>query len=303
MKEVKKRASKSKHRAPKKRFFLDVLNENDQFGKIIKLPLRYLSATTVVLLLLVMASLFALTNQHDVITFTVAIAVVILAYGWRDLVGTPSRHGALFTILVVGIINIIVIRLTGDLAWAGISAGLSVLIAAIVEMQRAMPRLNLIESISTSVFGALVAIIGSGWVALESSQLWSTILLACTIMVAAAVVGNQVGTTLLTNAIGAVSAGSLSGLALGFVATQLDNHQRIAHLALDSLSTKIDPTLGIIILTTSLGFALGGVITTVDALFGEYNRQCNEKAAFARGAMKFLLAVMPIYVLIRTGAF
>ncbi|MCS4484685.1 hypothetical protein NXS08_04185 [Gleimia sp. 6138-11-ORH1] len=303
MKESKFSASTGKHSATKKRFFLDILNENEQFGRVIKLPLRYLSATTVVLLLLFMAIFFGLTGQRDIITFTVAVAVVVLAYGWHDLVDAPTRNSSLITILLVGIINIIVIRLTGDLAWAGISAGLSILIAAVAETLRSAPRLNLLESLSSSVFGALVAIIGSGWVALETSQLWSTILLACTIMVAAAVVGNQVGSTLRTNAIGALVAGSISGLLLGLLATQLSNFQRIAHLALESLSSKIDPLLGMLFLTTSLGFALGGVITTVDALFGEHKRRRSEKAAFARGAMKFLLVVMPIYVLIRTGAF
>lgn len=295
---------KRKARQPKKkRFFLDKLNENERFGRIINVPLSYLSATTVVGLLTFMAVAFLLTGQPDVITFTVVFAIAILAYGWRELVDSPSRNGALATIALVGISNTLLIRLTYDLAWAGISIALSVLIAAIVEMLRPLPRPRLIESISASVFGALVAVVGSGWVALESSQLWSTILLACSITVAGAVIGNQFGTTLKGNAFGAVAAGTLSGAALGGIALLRGAHHQIVHLSFSAFTDAVNPILGIFMLTCGLGFALGLVIALVDALFGDYHRNYNERGAFARGAMKFLLAVLPIYILIRTGAF
>ncbi|EEH64598.1 hypothetical protein HMPREF0044_0335 [Gleimia coleocanis DSM 15436] len=296
-------ASHPANKSQTNRFFFDVLNRNDQFGNLIKLPLSYLSASTVVVLLFLTTVLFALTRIPDIITFTVVIAIVILAYGWKDLVEAPSEHGGLITILSVGIPNLLVIRLTGDLAWAGISLGITVLVAALYEMSRPLPRENLVESLASSVFGGIVAIVGSAWVALESSQLWATILLACTVMVAAAVVGNQFGSTLRANAIGAILGGAFSGVVLGFIAVAIDTHQRFLHLALNSFLMKVSPTIGILLLTISLGLALGAVITAIDALFGEHNRKCSEKGAFARGAMKFLLAVLPIYVLVRTGAF
>lgn len=289
--------------ALRKRFFYDTLNKNDQFGQLIKLPLSYLSASTVVALLLTTTILFSLTQLPDVITITVVAAIIILAYGWKDLVQAPTEKAGLITILTVGIPNLLVIRLTGDLAWAGITLGITIIIAALYEMSRPLPRENLVESISTSVFGGLVAIVGSAWVALESSQLWSSILIACTVMVGAAVIGNQAGTTIKSNAIGALAGGAVSGAVLGLIAVALDTHQRFVHLAINSLLDRFSPTFGILLLAITLGIALGAVITAIDALFGEHHRKCTEKGAFARGAMKFLLAVLPIYVLVRTGAF
>lgn len=290
-------------RTPKKRFFIDKLNDSERFGKIINLPLSYLSATTVVLLLTFMSLAFLLTGLADVITFTGVFAVLILAYGWSELVDAPTHRGSMTVITLIGILNLLIIRLTNDLAWVGISVAFSVLVAALAEMLRSTPRPRLVESLSSSVFGSLIAIVGSGWVALESSQLWSTILISCSLIVAAAVIGNQFGTTLKGNAIGALTMGTVSGTVLGGIAVALGAHQQIVHLSFNTFTDKLNPISGIFLLTSTLGFALGLVITLVDALFGDYQRNCNERGAFARGAVKFLLAVLPIYVLIRTGAF
>ncbi|MDO5722541.1 MAG: hypothetical protein Q4P06_08415 [Actinomycetaceae bacterium] len=271
-------------------------------NRLLSVPLNYLSATTVILLAAGMTALYLSTQIRDVVTVTVIIAIIVLANGWSGLVHSPTRYAPALTILVVGIGSTIAVRATGDLAWATVAVGVAVVVAALAEMARPLPREDLVRSISASVTGALVAILGSAWVGLSSSPVWSIVMVGTALIVICAVVGNQFGTRVRARAVGAVLGGVVgSGLVAG-LAMVLKPHASLINL-LTPFNDPASPLLSLTIASLAMGFAIGGVIAFVDIIFGERIRRCTEAGAFARGAMKFLLVVMPIYILVRLGAF
>lgn len=269
---------------------------------IIEVPLRYLSASIVVVLSLVMATAYSITQLRDVVTITVVFAILILANGWSGLVHTPSRYPAAITATLIGVSTVFAVRITDDMAWGTVALGATVLVAAIVEMGRPQPREDLVKSISASAAAGLTAILGSAWVSLTTSPLWSVILIGAAVVTSLTVVGNQVGTSVQANALGSLGVGMIAGLFMGGVAIILGQDTHIIALAFPKLPGSISPTASIVVTSGVLGLAIGAVIAIVDGLVGEHNRRCTEAGAFARGATKFLMAVVPIYILVHIGA-
>lgn len=275
---------------------------SERWGRILSVPLKYLSASTTMLLSLFMALGYLLTGQRDFVTVSVVFAILIMANGWNGLVRSPAKYPSAITTLVVGLLAVIAVRLTGDFAWATIVLGFTVAIAAIAEMMRPLPRENLVRSLSSSVFAGFVAIIGSAWIVLANSVLWAGIMTGAAVVVTFAVIGNQIGESAKANSIWALIFGAVSGLGLGGVAVQVGEGSRILRLAFPTLLGAIPPTVSVLVLSTIMGLAIGLIIALVDILFGEHTRRVSEAGAFARGAVKFMLVVMPIYVIVRVGA-
>lgn len=269
---------------------------------IIEVPLRYLSASIVVVLSLVMATAYSITQLRDVVTITVIFAILILANGWSGLVHAPNRYPAAITATLIGVSTVFAVRVTDDMAWGTVALGAAVLVAAIVEMGRPQPREELVESISASVTAGLTAILGSAWVSLTTSPLWSVILIGAAVVTSLTVVGNQFGSSVRANAVGSLGVGTAAGLFMGGVAALLGQDTHIIALAFPSLPGSLSPTVSIVVTSGVLGLAIGAVIAIVDGLVGEHNRRCTEAGAFARGATKFLMAVVPIYILVHIGA-
>lgn len=270
--------------------------------RILSVPLKYLSASVAILLSVFMAVGYLATGQRDFVTAAVVAAILIMANGWNGLVQTPVKYTSAVTVATVGLLSVLAVRITDDFAWATIVLGFSVAIATIMEMVRPLPRENLVRSLSSSVSAGFVAIIGSAWIVLSASQLWSAIMVGAAVSVTLSVIGNQIGTSAKANAIWALIFGSVSGLGLGAVAVQLGKQSQIVRLALPTLMGSVPSSVWVLILATILGLAIGLTIALIDILFGEHNRRVSETGAFARGAMKFLLVVMPIYVIVRIGA-
>lgn len=256
----------------------------------------------VVILSLFMAIAYSLTQWRDVVTITIVIAIVVLANGWSGLVHTPDRYPAAITTMIVGIPTVVIVRLTNDMAWGTIALGLTVLVAAVVEMGRPQPREDLVKSLSASVAAGLIAVLGSAWVSLTTSPLWSIILIGAAVVTSLTVIGDQFGTSLWSNTIGSLVVGTVSGILLGSVAIFMGRDAHIVALAFPALPGAGNSLISIMITSGVLGLAIGAVIAIVDGLVGEHNRRCTEAGAFARGAMKFLLAVTPIYLLVHVGA-
>ena len=275
---------------------------SERWGRILSVPLKYLSASTTVFLSLFMAIGYLLTNQRDFVTASVVLAILIVANGWNGLVRSPAKYPSAITTLVVGLFAVVAVRITGDFAWATIVLGVTVPIAAIAEMMRPLPRENLVRSLSSSVFAGFVAIIGSAWIVLAASELWAAVMTGAAVVVTFAVIGNQIGESAKANAIWALIFGTVSGLGLGALAIQLGQGSRIVRLAFPTLLGSIPPTVSVLLLAALLGLSVGLIIALVDILFGEHSRRVSEAGAFARGAVKFLLVIMPIYVLVRIGA-
>lgn len=256
----------------------------------------------VVILSLFMAVAYSLTQWRDVVTITIVIAILVLANGWSGLVHTPGRYPAAITSTVVGVATVFVVRLTNKMAWGTIALGLTVLVAAVVEMGRPQLREDLVKSLSASSAAGVVAVLGSAWVSLTTSPLWSVILIGAAVVTSLTVIGDQFGSSLWSNTIGSILVGTLSGILLGGIAIFLGQDAHIVALAFPSLPGTGNSIVSIMITSGILGLAIGAVIAIIDGLVGEHNRRCTEAGAFARGAMKFLLAVTPIYLLVHVGA-
>lgn len=249
-----------------------------------------------------MVGTYLLLTARDVVTVTVTVAILILANGWSGLVHCPTRYAPAATAILIGIPTLLAVRLTGDMAWATVGAGLTILIAALMEMARPLPRTDLVQSISASASAGLAVTVGSAWVALTASPLWSAIMISSAVVMAITVIGNQIGTTLRTNVIGALISGTTAGGILGFVAIALGQHRSIVSLIVPQSLTGLPEQTAVLIVGAVIGASLAVTIALIDALVGEHSRRCSEAGAFARGALKFLLAAMPIYIIVRIGA-
>lgn len=271
--------------------------------RILSIPLSYLSASVAAILSIFMAVGYLATGYRDFVTVSVVAAILILANGWSGLVPAPTKHTSAVTATTVGVLAVLAVRITDDMAWATISLGVAVLVAAIAEMARPLPRENLVQSISASTAAAVTAVLGSAWVGLATSKLWSAVLVGSAVVVTFAVIGNQIGKSAKANTIGALTLGSLSGLAMGLLAQYLGAELHLIQYAFPTLAGTFSPYVAVVIVSTVMGFAIGMTIALVDIVFGEHVRRCTEAGALARGAMKFLLVVMPIYVIVRIGGF
>lgn len=270
-------------------------------NRLITIPFNYLSASTVVVLATIMTGLYLATQWRDVVTVSVIVAIIILANGWSGLVHSPTRYAPALTALIAGIGSTLAVRATGDLAWATVGIGVSVVVAAIAEMARPLPREDLLQSIASSTSAAFVAVLGSAWVGLSSSPIWSIVMVGAALIVISSVIGNQFGTRVRARALGAVLGGLVGGFAVATIAYALKPRASLINL-LTPFNNPANPLLSVAIASLIMGVAIGLVIALVDMIFGERIRRCTEAGAFARGAMKFLLVVMPIYMLVRIGA-
>ncbi|WP_371151465.1 hypothetical protein ABYF34_01810 [Buchananella felis] len=92
-----------------------------------------------------------------------------LAYGWPSLIGIPSRRGGPLVIAFSGLSAIILLQLTGNYAWSVVVMGFALIAAFIHQMAREGGRPGLVESVAGIVTGALIALAGTGWLALTTS--------------------------------------------------------------------------------------------------------------------------------------
>lgn len=270
--------------------------------QILSIPTRYLSATIAILLAgsIVIGNL--VFDTRLVVSLVVGVAMVIFARGWADLVQTPVRYTSLVTILLVGLVTLAAISISDDFAWATVGLGMVVLVAAIMEATRPLPRTDLLHSLSASVFGGFVVVIGSAWVTLCESELWSAVMVTAALAFIVTVVGNQLGASAGANALWALLLGPLSAVVVTGIALAVGQPASLLSFAFSNTSSAVPAKLSFLLMSALIGLGVGGVIVIVDMLFGEHNRRFSEAGAFSRGAMKFLLAVMPIYVIVRVGA-
>lgn len=265
-------------------------------------PVRYLSASVAIILSVLMLIANLAFHNRVPVAVVVVIAIVVLANGWSDLVQAPERYTSAITILLVGGLTTVAVVLTDDFAWATIGLGMVVMIGAIMEMSRPQPRANLLQSLSASVFGGFVAVLGVAWMTLAGSPLWSVIMSIATVAIVLAVIGNQIGSTLKSNSIWAIVLGTLGSIATAALTIWLGGPGSILDMAFPSRLAGFSNVATAFLIAGLMGLGIGAVVALMDTLFGEHNRRISEAGAFARGAAKFLTAIMPIYVIVRVGA-
>lgn len=270
--------------------------------RLLTVPVRYLSASVAIILSVLMLIANLAFHNRVPVAVVVVIAIVVLANGWSDLVQAPERYTSAITILLVGGLTTVAVVLTDDFAWATIGLGMVVMIGAIMEMSRPQPRANLLQSLSASVFGGFVAVLGVAWMTLAGSPLWSVIMSIATVAIVLAVIGNQIGSTLKSNSIWAIVLGTLGSIATAALTIWLGGPGSILDMAFPSRLAGFSNVATAFLIAGLMGLGIGAVVALMDTLFGEHNRRISEAGAFARGAAKFLTAIMPIYVIVRVGA-
>lgn len=176
-----------------------------------------------------LAVLIAVAAHADatMLAGAVAATVVLMALGWSTLLGL--EHARRTTSLVVGVSGLAAAGLatrTVDLmqplaAFAGLMAG-CVLLAFAHQLLRRDGRRSLVESITATLSGQVIAVLGAGWILLPSTRLGLNGLLVAAAAAAATtlVVGLPIEDTLRGWA--AFAAGAVVGAITTFVVADGD---------------------------------------------------------------------------------
>ncbi len=98
----------------------------------------------------------------------VALLVVLLVLGWSRLTGSPAPGGATVVVLAAGVgAALIAWKTEGEpvLRHLPIVIAMALVLAFLAEMLRRDGRRGLVESVSGTVAGAVVAVAAAGWIA------------------------------------------------------------------------------------------------------------------------------------------
>ena len=97
----------------------------------------------------------------------VAVLVPAAAQGWPALVRARHDLGGTIVMTISGLSAAVSVYLLDDMGVAGLIMAFSILLAFVGQMLRRDGRHNLVEDLSSTVAGCLVAVSGSAWCALE----------------------------------------------------------------------------------------------------------------------------------------
>lgn len=180
---------------------------------------------------------------------TAAVLAVLLALGWPALAGLPFKPGSAAVVALGGVGAVVVVHLTVTQPYLRdlpVVFAAAILLAFLNELLRRDGRTRLVESVSGTVAGTLVAVAVAGWVAIgrtpggEPIVVVGALALAVGSVVVALHLRPWVGA--LATAGAAAGAGVLGGLLL----------------------PAIDPLAGAL-----LGLSVGVLVATLHALFDQ----------------------------------
>lgn len=180
---------------------------------------------------------------------TAAVLALLLALGWPALAGLPFKPGSAAVVALGGVGAVVVVHLTDTQPYLRdlpVVFAAAILLAFLNELLRRDGRTRLVESVSGTVAGTLVAVAAAGWVAIgrtpggEPIVVVGALALAVGSVVVALRLQPWVGA--LVTAAAAAGAGALGGLLL----------------------PAIDPLAGAL-----LGLSVGVLVATLHALFDQ----------------------------------
>ncbi|MEZ0447014.1 hypothetical protein [Cellulomonas sp. ICMP 17802] len=183
------------------------------------------------------------------LSIVAAVLAVVFALGWPSLAGLPFVAGSAAVVALGGVGAVAVVHLTTTqpfLRYLPVVFAASILLAFVNELLRRDGRARLVESVSGTVAGTLVAVAVAGWVAIGRTPGGEPLVVVGALALA---VGSAVVALHLTPWIGSlVTAGAAAGAgALGGL-----------------LLPGIDPLAGAL-----LGLAVGILVATLHALFDQ----------------------------------
>ncbi|WP_456846929.1 hypothetical protein [Cellulomonas sp. P5_C6] len=183
------------------------------------------------------------------LSIAAALLAIVFALGWPALADLPFKPGSAAVVALGGVGAVVVVHLTTDqpfLRYLPVVFAASILLAFVNELLRRDGRTRLVESVSGTVAGTLVAVAVAGWVAIgrtpgaESLVVVGALALAVGSAVVALHLAPWIGSLVTAGA--AAGAGALGGLLL----------------------PGIDPLAGAL-----LGLAVGILVATLHALFDQ----------------------------------
>ncbi len=155
------------------------------------------------------------------LTIVVGLLAVVFAFGWPVLVNLPNRPGSTAVVALGGAGAVAIVHLTvgaPPLRDLPVVFAFSILLAFINELLRGGGRERLVESVTGTVAGTLVAAAAAGWVATQRTPGGEELVIAGALALA---VGSAVAALPLAPWVGAgatvgsaLAAGALAGLAL-----------------------------------------------------------------------------------------
>lgn len=206
----------------------------------------------------------------------VALLTLAFAFGWPVLAQLPSRPGSTVVIALCGVGAVAVVQRTTDepyLRGVPIVFAFSVLLAFVNELLRRGGREQLVESVTGTVAGTLIAATAAGWVATQHTPGGANLLVAGALALAA---GSAVSALpfhgwtdagITTGA--AVAAGAVGGLVLPL----------------------IDPVAGAL-----LGVGVGVLVSSLQELFDRLPALSRRPAAVAALVVPVPVTGILVYV-------
>lgn len=180
---------------------------------------------------------------------TAAVLAVLLALGWPALAGLPFKPGSAAVVALGGVGAVVVVHLTVTQPYLRdlpVVFAAAILLAFLNELLRRDGRTRLVESVSGTVAGTLVAVAVAGWVAIGRTPGGEPIVVVGALALA---VGSVVVALHLRPWVGAlVTAGAAAG----------------AGVLGGLLLPAIDPLAGAL-----LGLSVGVLVATLHALFDQ----------------------------------
>jgi hypothetical protein len=223
-----------------------------------------------------------------IVTAAAGLCVLGLAVGWGELLRLPHKPGSAFLVGALGLAALVVGTLASlaetdlpePLAVFAAVIAISVLAAFAHELLRRDGRRDVVESVTGTVTGQVIAVLASGWVLLAYTRPGSSAILVTAAAVAAARLMSGLPLPLPTEIAPwfGVAAGTAAGLGASFFVT------------------GVPPINAIVV-----GVAVSGVGIAMDQLFGPVVDSRVDLSVLARAAAPVAAAGTVAYAVIRIG--
>lgn len=211
------------------------------------------------------------------LTAVAALLVLLLAVGWVPLLRLPAGGGAPLVVALTGLGGVAVAWATPDepvLRYLPLVIAMGLVLAFLAEMLRRGGRTRLVESVSGTVSGVVVAVACAGWVAAGRSE-------AGAALVVTSAVGLAVASAVSALPIAAQWAGSLVGV--------------VAAAAAGAGTAYAVPTIEPV--TGFVAGAVGGlVVAALRLLFERQPALSRRRAALAAVAVPVAVAGILVFV-------
>ena len=274
-----------------------------------------LGTLTVTLLAALTITVWWLPGSRWSVGPVVAVASLLLAIGWPTLArlhmpwlaqGVLALGGTLTPIAVAYWKNLdIAVPLTGITLVALVAA---IILDAPAPRDHSVGRTSehwgstaLSAALASSVTALLIITSGSMWVSLTVHERWSVIGPLAALIAIVGAAAARAGRSAKAGVVIAMLAGIVAGLVAASIAWFLGETSDLLPVVFPFIAKRFGDFAAFLTLGGVTGFGVGFAVSVVDALLGERASSAQFASVLGRGAAKFLVAVLPVYAMIRIG--